>query len=97
MSSVESITTKFDDVMLISRNKVEAVDESKITLLTTLSPSYRTIINFYTKYYNLSRISCINFGVPNKLVRLIETCLDGAQGKVRIGNSLFSSFSIEKG
>ena len=40
----------------------------------------------------------IKFGVPKKLVRLIKTCLDGTQSKVRqIGNYLSSSFSIENG
>ena len=37
----------------------------------------------------------IKFGVPKKLVRLINTCLDGTQRKVRIGNYLSSSFPIE--
>jgi Reverse transcriptase (RNA-dependent DNA polymerase). len=37
----------------------------------------------------------IKFGVPRKLVRLIKTCLDGTQSKVRIGNYLSSSFPIE--
>ena len=32
-----------------------------------------------------------------KLVRLIKTCLDGTQSKVRIGNYLSSSFPIENG
>ena len=39
----------------------------------------------------------IKFGVPKKLVRLIKTCLDGTQSKVRIGNYLSSSFPIENG
>ena len=39
----------------------------------------------------------IKFGVPKKLVRLIKTCLDGTQSKVRIGNYLYSSFPIENG
>ena len=39
----------------------------------------------------------IKFGVPRKLVRLIKTCLDGTQSKVRIGNYLSSSFPIENG
>ena len=39
----------------------------------------------------------IKFGVPRKLVRLIKTCLDGTQSKVRIGNYLSSSFHIENG
>ena len=39
----------------------------------------------------------IKFGVPKKLVRLIKTCLDGSQSKVRIGNYLSSSFPIENG
>jgi len=30
-------------------------------------------------------------------VRLIKACLDGTQSKVRIGNYLSSSFSIENG
>jgi Reverse transcriptase (RNA-dependent DNA polymerase). len=37
----------------------------------------------------------IKFGVRKKLVRLIKTCLDGTQRKVRIGNYLSSSFPIE--
>ena len=39
----------------------------------------------------------IKFGIPRKLVRLIKTCLDGAQIKLRIGNYLLSSFPIENG
>ena len=39
----------------------------------------------------------IKFGVPKKLVRLMKTCLDGTQSKVRIGNYLSSSFPIENG
>ena len=39
----------------------------------------------------------IKFGVPKKLVRLINICLDGTQSKVRIGNYLSSSFTIENG
>ena len=38
-------------------------------------------------------VSLIKFGVPRKLVRLIKTCRH--QSKVRIGNYLSSSFSIE--
>ena len=38
----------------------------------------------------------IKFSIPKKLVRLIKTCLDGTQSKVRIGNYLSSSFPIEK-
>jgi len=37
----------------------------------------------------------IKFGIPKKLVRLIKTCLEGTQSKVRIGNYLSSSFPIE--
>ena len=36
-------------------------------------------------------------GVSKKVVRLIKTCLDGTQSKVRIGNYLSSSFPIENG
>ena len=36
-------------------------------------------------------------GVPEKLVRLIKTCLDGTQSKVKIGYYLSSSFPIENG
>ena len=39
----------------------------------------------------------IQFGLPKKLVRLIKTCLDGTQSKVRIGNNLSSIFRIENG
>jgi len=39
----------------------------------------------------------IKIGVPKKLVRIIKTCLDGAQSKVRVGSFLSSSFPIEKG
>ena len=39
----------------------------------------------------------IKFGVPKRVVRLIKTCLDGTQSKVRIGNYLSSSFPIENG
>ena len=37
----------------------------------------------------------IKLGVPKNLVRLIKTCLDGSQSKVRIGNYLSFSFPIE--
>ena len=37
----------------------------------------------------------IKFGIPKKLVRLIKTCFDETQSKVRIGNYLSSSFPIE--
>ena len=37
----------------------------------------------------------IKFGVPEKLVRLIKTCLDETQSVVRKYNSLSSSFPIE--
>ena len=39
----------------------------------------------------------IKFGVPRKLFRLIKTCLDGTQSKVRIGNYLSSNFPIKNG
>ena len=40
----------------------------------------------------------IKFGVPKKLVKLIKTCLDGTQSKVRIENFFLSScFPIENG
>ena len=37
----------------------------------------------------------IKFGVPKQ--KLMKTCLDGTQSKVRIGNYLSSSFPIESG
>ena len=39
----------------------------------------------------------IKFGVPKMSVRLIKTCLDETQTKVRIGNYLSTSFPIENG
>jgi hypothetical protein len=39
----------------------------------------------------------IKFGVPKTLVRLIKTYLDGTRSKVRIGNYLSFSFSIDDG
>ena len=58
-------------------------------------------IDFVKVYNSIKRESMydilIKFGVPRKLVRLIKTCLDGTQSKVRIGNYLSSSFPIEKG
>ena len=39
----------------------------------------------------------IKFGVPKMLVRLIKTCLDRTQSKVRIGNYVSSSFLNENG
>ena len=39
----------------------------------------------------------VKFGVLKKLVRLIKTCLDGIQSKVRIGNYLSSTIPIENG
>ena len=39
----------------------------------------------------------INFFVPRKLFRLIKSCIDGTQSKVRIGNYLSSSFAIDNG
>ena len=39
----------------------------------------------------------IKFGSPKTLVRLIKTCLDGTQSKVRKGNYLSSSFPIGNG
>jgi Reverse transcriptase (RNA-dependent DNA polymerase). len=37
----------------------------------------------------------IKFGVPKTLVRLVKTCSNGTQSKVRIRNYLSSSFPIE--
>ena len=39
----------------------------------------------------------IKFGLPKKLVKLIKTCLDGTQSKVKLGNYLSWSFPIENG
>ena len=47
-------------------------------------------------YENYSQVKP-KFFVPKKLVRLVKTCLDGTQSKVRIGNYLSSSFPIENG
>ena len=59
------------------------------------------IYRFWKGYDSIKRESLYNilfkFGVPKKLVRLIKTCLDGTQSKVRIGNYLASSFPIEYG
>ena len=45
-------------------------------------------IDFEKAYDSIKRESLydilIKFGVPKKLVRLIKTCLDGTQSKVRI-------------
>jgi Reverse transcriptase (RNA-dependent DNA polymerase). len=58
-------------------------------------------IDFEKAYDFIKRESLYNilikFGVPKNLVRLIKTCLDGTQSKVRIGNYLSSSFQIENG
>ena len=55
----------------------------------------------FTKHSNvqgvIESLILMKFGVPKKLVRLIETCLDGTQSKIRIGNYLSSSFPIENG
>ena len=39
----------------------------------------------------------IKFGIPKKLVKLLKTCLERTQSKVRIGNYLSFSFPIENG
>jgi hypothetical protein len=39
----------------------------------------------------------IEFGVPMKLVRLIEMCLNETYSKVRIGKHLSDSFNIQNG
>ena len=58
-------------------------------------------IDFEKAYDSIKRESLydilIKIGVPKKLVRIIKTCLDGAQSKVRVGSFLSSSFPIEKG
>ena len=58
-------------------------------------------IDFEKAYDSMKRESLyvivIKFGVPKKLVRLIKTCLNETQSKVRIGNYLSSSFPIENG
>ena len=51
------------------------------------------IIGFEKAYGLIKRESLYNilikFVVPRKLVRLIMTCLDGTQGKVKIENFVF--------
>ena len=54
-------------------------------------------IDFEKVYDSIKKDTLIRFGVPKKLVRLIKTCLDVTQSKVRIGNYLSSSFLIENG
>jgi hypothetical protein len=39
----------------------------------------------------------IEFGIPMKLVRVIQLCLNDAYSKVRIGNHLSDSFPIQSG
>jgi hypothetical protein len=39
----------------------------------------------------------IEFGIPNKLARLIKKCLTGTYSRVRMGNNLFEMFPIGKG
>jgi hypothetical protein len=34
----------------------------------------------------------IKFDVPRKILRIIKTCLDGTESKIKIGNYLSSSF-----
>ena len=56
-------------------------------------------IDFEKSYNSIKRESLydilIKFGVPRKLVGLINTYLDGIRSKVRIGSYLSSSFTIE--
>ena len=58
-------------------------------------------IDFEKAYDSIKRESLydilIKFGVPKTLVRLIKTCLDGTQSKVRIRNYLSSRYPIENG
>ena len=55
-------------------------------------------IGFEKAYDSIERESLydmlIKFCVPKTLVRLIKTCLDGTQSKVRIGNYLSSSSNL---
>jgi hypothetical protein len=39
----------------------------------------------------------INFGIPKKLVRLVQMCMAGSQGGVRLGNDLSEFFPIHNG
>ena len=70
-------------------------------LLNRIKDVCQLFIDFEKAYDSIKRESLydilIIFGVPKMLVRLIKTCLDGTQSKVRIGNYLSSSFPNENG
>ena len=62
----------------------------------------KTLFIYFEKAYDsIKRESLydilIKFGIPKKLKKLIKTCLDRTQSKVRVGNYLSSSFLIKDG
>ena len=69
---------------------IEVSSGLKAIVLIGVIPCLISINKILNMYYV---VSLIKFGVPRKLVRLIKTCRH--QSKVRIGNYLSSSFSIE--
>jgi hypothetical protein len=64
--------------------------------------SVHQLFIYFKKAYDLVRREVlynilIGFGVPMKLVRLIEMCLNETYSKVRIGKHLSASFPIQNG
>jgi Reverse transcriptase (RNA-dependent DNA polymerase). len=75
-------------IRLILEKKLENINEV-CQLFTDFEKAYDSI-----KRESLYDI-LIKFGVPRKLVRLTNICLNGTRNKVRIGNYLSSNFPLE--
>ena len=62
---------------------------------------YQIFIDFQKAYDSVIRDELykilLHFGIPRKLVTLVNMCMQGSQGRVRVGGSLSDAFHIHNG